>query len=133
MNQVDERGTNNEEGQPGGQGQPEHEEAGGLELCAFAPPVCVIDSNDWVQVNFDSGAAAAVIPSAWCAPSGKPSGRQHRAANGQILDDEGMGEIKGFDENYREARFRARSAAVTKPLASASKMLNDKLGYLDEE
>eukprot|EP00959_Pyramimonas_sp_CCMP1952_P131470 2748991-Pyramimonas_sp.AAC.1 len=70
VNQVDEgwggwgpNDGNYEGGARGGQGQPGPEEAGGLELCAFAPPICVIDSDGWAKVNFDSGAAAAVIPS----------------------------------------------------------------------
>eukprot|EP00959_Pyramimonas_sp_CCMP1952_P412083 8635034-Pyramimonas_sp.AAC.1 len=72
------------------------------------------------------------MPSSWSAAVGTPSGRQYRAAGGQIIDDEGLGEIRGVDENNRKARFRARRAAVTKPLASASKMLNRKIGYMEK-
>ncbi|CAK0796647.1 unnamed protein product [Prorocentrum cordatum] len=69
----------------------------------------------------------------WAEEVGAPSGRQYRTASGQIIDDEGLGEIRGVDENNRRARFRARRAAVTKPLASASKMPSDKIGYMDKE
>eukprot|EP00959_Pyramimonas_sp_CCMP1952_P158603 3317509-Pyramimonas_sp.AAC.1 len=61
VNQMDEDWAEEGEGQAR-QDQPEPEEAGGLELCALAPPLCVIDSENSVSVNFDSRAAAAVMP-----------------------------------------------------------------------
>ena len=101
-----------------------------LELFPLCMAGQVIDEQGWTKLNFDSGCASSVIPRSWSTAIEKPNGRQFKTANGQIIDDEGLGEIVGKDEWGRPLRMRGRRADVAKPLIAASSMLTERIGIL---
>ena len=114
--------------------QPEPEDAGYLELFAMqSASAAPVVEDGWLKLNFDSGAAATVMPSSWAKAQGAPSGKQFRTATGQVIDDEGYGEVLGRDEYNRPAKFKARRAQVRKPLVSAASMLSNKVSFMDKD
>ncbi|CAK0837809.1 unnamed protein product, partial [Prorocentrum cordatum] len=92
----------------------------------------IVDDKGWVKVNFDSGCASSVIPREWTPATSAPSSQRFKTASDGIIADEGGGVLEGINENGARMRIAGRRAAVTKPLISASEMLNKRIGILDE-
>jgi len=86
------------------------------------------DGKSWeeIEITVDSGAAATVMPPEMCTyvPIDKNTNAntKFRAANGSVMQNEGMRALKGVDENLNPMGFHTHVAGVNKFLASVSKL-----------
>ena len=76
----------------------------------------------------DSGAIKTIVPNNtvpnMTIKETKDTGRNFRAANGGLIPNEGETTIKGKSELGNKIKMKAQVAAVTKPLASASEVVD---------
>ena len=58
-------------------------------------------------------------------------GQRYKTASGEIIRDEGLGELHGSTEGGQGMRLQGRIAAVHKPLVSASRALRSHVAFMD--
>ena len=112
--------------------EPETEQPGnlgGLDLCTLELNAMDEDNEEYFYAAVDSGAAASVIPNNWfpdveARPTiSSETGTSYRAANGQLVRDEGEKVIEVWAEDGNVRRLRCTSTGVHRMLLSVSKLV----------
>ena len=89
----------------------------------------VEEAGEYFYAAVDSGAAASVVPNKWfpdveARPTiSSESGTSYRAANGQLVQDEGEKIIEVMAEDGEVRRLRCTSTAVHRMLLAVSKLV----------
>ena len=77
--------------------------------------------DEWIKINFDSGAAVSALPKKFAPGSGLSSnGRCYKTASGDLIQDAGAIKFSGEDENGNKRGVKGRLMDVHTPLVSAS-------------
>ena len=104
------------------QWQPEQEQGAQstLDLCIVENGNVVAEhENNWLKLNFDTGAAATTFPKTFVDNVGEANiEKSYKTASGEIIYDYGGVGVTGYDENGTRRRLTGRLADVHKPLVS---------------
>jgi hypothetical protein len=127
--QLPGRGANSLESNEKPEPESEHGNLGGLDLCTLELNAMDDSDEEYFYAAVDSGAAASVIPNKWFLDvETKPTvssemGTSYRAANGQLVRDEGEKTIEVMAEDGSVRRLRCTSTGVHRMLIAVSKLV----------
>ena len=100
------------------------ENSNNLEIMDADPEVNAL-TNEWVKVDYDTGAGVTAFPVAMAGTSSPATGTMYKTASGERVGDFGAGILTGADERGVRRSLSGRYSEVHRILASGGSMASE--------
>jgi hypothetical protein len=103
-----------------------------LEKSSRPPYIVNWGGEDWIRMNYDSGAATTAVPTELADESGLKVQGHFKVASGEMIEDFGRAKMKSEDERGLVRGITGHLTSVHKPLVSAAELASKQDAFITD-